>query len=128
MATFTNLENALEPASRSARGGASGTALHTRSHLGGRRPVEGAQVIGRHRLEGLFGLSDLATRARRAARQDRPRAGTHRLARRPWPEQVAGPGAPVPPHAEGGAGLSLLRSPGSGTMCYCDVAQVDRGP
>lgn len=55
------------------------------------------------------------------------KAGTHRLATRPWTEQVAEPGASVPPHVVGGARLSLLRSPGSDTMCCCDTAEVDRG-
>lgn len=34
------------------RGGASGTALQTHSHLGGQRPVQGGQVIGWRCLEG----------------------------------------------------------------------------
>lgn len=87
------------------RGGASGTALQTHSHLGGQRPVRGDR------------LSDGAV----------SKAGTHRLATRPWTEQVAEPGASVPPHVVEGARLSLLRSPGSNTMCCCDTAEVNRG-
>lgn len=110
MATFADLENAPEPAPRP-----NGTRPHGEGPLG--------PLCRRIRISVASGLS----RGDRLSDGAVSKAGTHRLATRLWTEQVAEPGASVPPHVVGGARLSLLRSPGSDTMCCCDTAEGDQG-